>query len=164
MQIRIRETGAVIFEGEFRALHPNTSLPAQLSEELINELGADVVFEGAQATGGTRYQYSERDGVEEINGKWFTKYRLGPVFTDQITDSVTQTAAQQQASYEAVKDADQATAMRADRNTRLADSDWTQVADAPVNKAAWVIYRQELRDITSQSGFPWEITWPDQPV
>lgn len=39
----------------------------------------------------------------------------------------------------------------------------TQVADAPVDKAAWATYRQALRDITAQQGFPWNVTWPEQP-
>jgi len=38
MQVRIRETGQVMYEGEFRALFPNTSMPQQLSEALINGL------------------------------------------------------------------------------------------------------------------------------
>ena len=77
MQIRLRTTGQVMYESEFRALHPNTSLPQQLTEALINDLGADVVFEGPQATGGTVYQYSMSQGVEQIDGKWYTKYVLG---------------------------------------------------------------------------------------
>jgi hypothetical protein len=63
----------------------------------------------------------------------------------------------------AAKDAAQATAVRADRDKRLADSDWTQVADAPVDKAAWATYRQGLRDVPAQAGFPWDITWPVKP-
>ena len=39
----------------------------------------------------------------------------------------------------------------------------TVTLDAPVDKEAWATYRQALRDITTQSGFPWEITWPDAP-
>ena len=31
---------------------------------------------------------------------------------------------------------------------------------APVDKAAWAAYRQELRDITAQAGFPWNVQWP----
>ena len=57
----------------------------------------------------------------------------------------------------------QATKVRKDRSLKLADCDWTQVADAPVDKAVWATYRQALRDITAQSGFPWTITWPDAP-
>ena len=159
MEIRIQATGAVVQEQEFRAMFPNTSLPNPLTESAINGLGGDVVFEGPQASGGDRYQYSMRSGVEQLGGKWYTKYVLGPIFTD----TPEATAAEQEAAYKASKDADQAASVRADRNARLAACDWTQVADAPVDKAVWATYRQSLRDISSQSGFPWEITWPDAP-
>lgn len=52
---------------------------------------------------------------------------------------------------------------RATRNALLAASDWTQVADAPVDQAAWAKYRQALRDITAQEGFPETIDWPVAP-
>lgn len=52
---------------------------------------------------------------------------------------------------------------RAHRNALLAASDWTQVADAPVDQAAWATYRQALRDITAQAGFPTDINWPVAP-
>ena len=49
------------------------------------------------------------------------------------------------------------------RNQMLTASDWTQVADAPVDQAAWAAYRQELRDVTNQETFPSEVTWPVAP-
>lgn len=146
MQIRIPTTGQVMYEGEFRALFPNTSLPSQLTEALINSLGGAVVFEGPQASP-TRYQVAFADGVEEINGQWFTKYSVADMDEEAI----------------ASKDAEQAESVRTDRNKRLADTDWTQLTDAPVNSSAWGTYRQNLRNITEQSGFPWEVTWPTQP-
>ena len=161
MQVRIRQSGQVMFENEFRALHPNTSMPQILSEELLNEFGADVVFEGAQATGGTVYQYSQASGVEQINGKWYTKYVLGPIFTDGET-----TAAEQQAAYQAAKDVDQAKSVRATRDSKLAESDWRVIKAAETSttlNSAWATYRQALRDVTIQSGFPWTITWPESP-
>lgn len=57
----------------------------------------------------------------------------------------------------------QASVIRNDRNARLAACDWTQLADAPVDGAAWAAYRQELRDIPSQAGFPWNVIWPVEP-
>jgi hypothetical protein len=146
MQIRIRESGQVMYESEFRALHPNTSMPQQLSEELLNDFGADVVLEGPQAQP-TRYQVGFADGVEQLDGKWYTKYSVADMDADAI----------------AAKDAEQAKSVREQRNEKLSDSDWTQVADAPVDKVVWATYRQALRDITKQSGFPWDITWPDAP-
>jgi hypothetical protein len=54
--------------------------------------------------------------------------------------------------------------IRNQRNQLLKDSDWTQVADAPVDKTAWATYRQELRDITSQEGFPFNVVFPNPPL
>ena len=162
MQIRIRESGAVMYESEFRALHPNTSMPQQLSEELLNEFGADVVFEGPQATGGTVYQYSQAQGVEQINGKWYTKYVLGPSFIDTLVDGVTTTAAEHETSYKAQKDAEQAKSVRATRDAKLADTDWRFRSDMTPSQE-WKDYCQALRDVPSQQGFPWTITWPEMP-
>jgi hypothetical protein len=53
--------------------------------------------------------------------------------------------------------------VRSERNLLLIQSDWTQVADAPVDQAAWATYRQELRDITKQEGFPDNVIWPVRP-
>jgi hypothetical protein len=51
--------------------------------------------------------------------------------------------------------------VRNQRNQMLKDTDWTQVADSPVDKTAWALYRQALRDITQQPD-PFNITWPEQ--
>lgn len=165
MQIRLRSTGQVMYESEFRAYTKSNGGPSweTTTTEILDNLGADVVFEGPQATGGTVYQYSQAAGVEQIDGKWYTKYVLGPIFTDTTVDGVTTTAAEQEAAYKAIKDAEQAKSVRQSRSDRLADCDWTQVADSPVDKAVWATYRQALRDITTQSGFPWSVTWPDAP-
>lgn len=53
--------------------------------------------------------------------------------------------------------------IRADRDKLLSESDWTQVAGAPVDQEAWATYRQALRDIPAQEGFPREVVWPDSP-
>ena len=53
--------------------------------------------------------------------------------------------------------------VRQQRNLLLAESDWTQVIDAPVNKDVWAAYRQSLRDTTKQSGFPVNLEWPVKP-
>ena len=61
----------------------------------------------------------------------------------------------------------QAQAVRDKRDKLLADTDWTQTDDAPLSsedKESVRKYRQALRDITAQSGFPQEIKWPDKPA
>ena len=53
--------------------------------------------------------------------------------------------------------------VRKNRNKKLTSCDWTQVADAQVDQEAWATYRQALRDIPSQEGFPNTINWPTEP-
>lgn len=164
MELRNRSTGLVITEDEFRRSNPQTSFPPQITAEIIDEFGYDPVLEGPQPTLIPPYQYAQRDGVIEIDGKWFTHYIAGPVFQDYTDDEgVVHTAAEQYEAYCFTKDNEQATAVRNQRNVLLAQSDWTQLPDAPVDQAAWATYRQELRDISGQSGFPWEVNWPVAP-
>ncbi len=68
-----------------------------------------------------------------------------------------------QAAWDAGADTRKAAEVRADRNARLCASDWTQIADSTADKAAWAAYRQALRDVPSQAGFPQTVTWPEQP-
>ena len=164
MQIRIKTTGAVMYESEFRAYTKANGGPSweTTTTEVLEALGADVVFEGAQATGGTVYQYSQASGVEQVDGKWYTKYILGPVFIDQVVDGVTTTAAEQEVAYKATKDAEQAKNVRATRDTKLSETDWRFRSDMTPSQE-WKDYCQALRDVPLQSGFPWTIVWPTQP-
>ena len=53
------------------------------------------------------------------------------------------------------------------RQQLLTESDWTQIPNGPLSteqQAAWATYRQELRDITAQSGYPFDIVWPTAPT
>ena len=70
MEIRIRETGAVVNEREFRELHENVSFPAVLDTTTLNDYGADVVLE-APAPTTTTYQTAQRNGVvQDALGNW----------------------------------------------------------------------------------------------
>ena len=147
MELRNRTTGAVITDQQLRSDNPNTSFPAVLTPEIINDFGYDPILEGPQPTLIPPYQYAQRDGVVEVNGQWFTHY----------------IAAEPDADGKAAMDAEQAKRVREDRNARLAACDWTQLPDAPVDAAAWATYRQELRDVSGQVGFPWKVVWPELP-
>ena len=50
--------------------------------------------------------------------------------------------------------------VRKKRDLLLQESDWTQLVDAPVDREAWADYRQALRDLPQQDGFPGEVAWP----
>lgn len=51
--------------------------------------------------------------------------------------------------------------IRMKRDRLLQESDWTQLIDAPVDREAWAVYRQALRDLPQQEGFPGEVVWPE---
>jgi hypothetical protein len=158
MQIRTND-GQVMYESEFRAYTKANGGPSwdTTTTDVLTELGASVVFEGPQATGGTVYQYSQAAGVEQIDGKWYTKYVLGPIFTDGEA-----TAAEQEAAYKAAKDAERAKSVRTTRDAKLAETDWRFRSDmTPAQE--WKDYCQALRDVPTQTGFPWEVIWPDAP-
>jgi hypothetical protein len=56
--------------------------------------------------------------------------------------------------------------VRTERNLLLSQSDWTQYPDVRMTeeqKDLWATYRQALRDVPAQAGFPWTINWPTQP-
>ncbi len=146
MEIRLRDAGVVVTDSEFRALHPSTSFPPQLTEEILDSFEADVIFEGPQPTT-TRYQFVARQGVIQIGDKWHTNY----VAIDMSPEA------------QAALDAQQAANVRTERNKRLAESDWTQLPDSPPDALAWGVYRKALRDLPSQPGFPWDIIWPEAP-
>ncbi len=151
MELRNRTTGALITDSQFRSEFPNTSFPPQLTLEIINEFGYDTVLEGPQPTLIPPYQYAQRDGVVEINGQWFTHYIA-------VTPDDEQKAAM---------DAAQAATVRTERNRRLAECDWTQLEDSPLNpdgKGAWALYRETLRMVPQQQGFPWNVQWPPEPA
>lgn len=140
---RIRASGEVV--SDLARAFPNSSIPQPPSAADLNALGVDPILEGAQPTL-TQFQSAVRQGPTEINGQWFWTYTA----VDWDADAI---AAATEAQWNNV---------RADRNKRLVDSDWTQLPDAPVDAAVWAIYRQALRDVTTQAD-PFAIVWPEQP-
>jgi hypothetical protein len=146
---RVRSTGEVKSQGEVRSLYPNTSFPSQWSVELVEELGLDPVFETPAPTV-TRYQTAYKDGTEQVAGKWVWKWSISEMSAEAI----------------ASKDAEAAKAVRADRDKRIAETDWIVIKNLELNQnvpGVWEVYRQALRDVPSQAGFPHEITWPSKP-
>jgi len=54
--------------------------------------------------------------------------------------------------------------LRETRNSILFGTDWTQAPDAPVDRAAWAAYRQELRDLPENTTDPRNVVWPTLPA
>jgi hypothetical protein len=68
-------------------------------------------------------------------------------------------------NFAAIMAAKPAKDAREKRDLLLKESDWTQLSDVVLsNKDAWATYRQSLRDVTKQAGFPDSINWPVAPT
>jgi hypothetical protein len=134
--------------GQLRKDNPNTSFPKDISDETLLAFGAHRVFFS------TRPEVTETQVLEEGT----------PVF-DKEADRWTQVFVVRDMSDEELAQIAEAKAeqIRNERNNLLVASDWTQVLDAPVDQDAWAEYRQALRDITSQEGFPHNVVWPVKP-
>lgn len=146
---RLRSTGEVLSQGQVRSMYPNTSFPKTWGQELIEELGLDLVYETPKPNI-TIYQKATQSGVEQVNGKWVWKWIVSEM-SDSEKEKFDSEAAQQ---------------VRATRDSRLAETDWIVIKNLELNQnvpGVWEVYRQALRDITKQIGFPHNVTWPVKP-
>lgn len=126
--------------GQLRRDNSNTSFPKQIPDTILESYGVypyviqDVEYDRLTQT------KTEGDFVK-VDGEW----TLFMVAEDLPLDKAEKR-------------------VRSMRDGLLSECDWTQVADASVDKAVWATYRQALRDITDQSGFPFNVTWPTTPT
>lgn len=127
--------------------NPNVSYPRNPT----NIEGFDVVVEVVPPFFDLVTQYIKEGDPVNDNGTWRQTWTVHSYESEEL------------AQRKAIDAANKSANIREERDTKLAQSDWTQVADAPVDKAAWATYRQALRDLTAQAGFPWTVTWPDAP-
>lgn len=136
---------------DYRAAFPQTSFSTNgPSDEFLAEMGYAKVNLFKPHTQ-TQKMVSSEPYLED-----------GWVYTVTVVDK----SDDEIAAEEAAKTDAAARSVRNQRNRLLAESDWTQVDDTPLTNTAkqeWAIYRQALRDITKQDGFPASITWPVQP-
>lgn len=65
-------------------------------------------------------------------------------------------------TVEAIPDAEKAAQVRAERNDKLAATDWRFRSDMTPSQA-WIDYCVALRNVPEQAGFPWSVEWPTQP-
>lgn len=164
-EYRHKETGEVKTQGEWRQHFSNVSLPRVWSQTTLEGLNLETVFETPKPEAG-KYQTVVRNGVvQDAKGNWAQGWEVREMFSDYIDEEGSaHTKSEQEAAYQAGLDNEASKIIRTQRNKLLSESDWTQVIDAPVDQDAWAEYRQALRDITSQKGFPHNVVWPVKPT
>lgn len=163
-EYRERTTGEVKSQGQWRAAFPNMSLPKVWNSNVCDAMNIDPVLASPAATT-TAYQTSARDGVEQnSNGDWVEKYVARDMFADTTEDGVTTTKAEHEAAYQAKLDANTASANRATRDAKLAETDWHGMSDVTMS-SDMTTYRQALRDLPTHSNWPdlEDADWPTKP-
>tara|TARA_B100000925_G_scaffold14420_1_gene10034 strand:+ start:7348 stop:7809 length:462 start_codon:yes stop_codon:yes gene_type:complete len=152
MELRVRETGEVISERDLHYKYPNISFPKPLSLYVLDTYGLDAILEGPKPQTTPPYETVIRQGIEEIDGKWFKKYAIGPIFNNE----------EDKKSYKLKIDTKASEDIRKTRNNLISESDWMGCSDV-IMSDEWKEYRQALRDIPEQEGFPHSVDWPTQP-
>lgn len=127
--------------------NPDTSFPSPMPDIVLERYGIVPVQPCNPPVHDPVTENCVRVDPQLVDGVWTETWLVGAATADEIASRTSELAA----------------SVRAQRNQLLAESDWTQLADAPVDDLAWAVYRQALRDITKQPDFPRTVTWPVQP-
>jgi len=142
MYVKIKDDAVDEFPYLLRQLkqdNPNTSFPAEIPEATLNEYGVHTVTETTKPT----CDYATQEVVENnpvlADGVWTQSWSVNSRPTDVASEYV-----------------------RSERNQRLFDTDHHALSDQTLS-ADMATYRQALRDVPSQSGFPSSVTWPTKP-
>ncbi len=144
MNIAIVDGDSVLAVGSYQELFPNTSFPPSgPSDEFLEEASAMRVNLWKPYDQATE-KLTPCDPY--VEGEWVYTVAVEPLSDEE----------------QAARISSQWANVRAQRNALLLACDWTQLPDSPVDKDAWALYRQELRDITSQAD-PFNVTWPHDP-
>lgn len=139
--------------GQLRRDNPNVSFPKTIPEAMLAEWNVYPVTKESQPDYTERTQtIAENSQPALVNNVWTIEWTV----TDKTADEIT--------TY----DDNNAAIKRNDRNTLLAHSDWSQMADSPLTdakKTEWATYRTSLRDLPTHANWPnlSEDDWPTQP-
>ena len=125
----------------FRKENPQTSFPKIIDESTLNSFNIFKVDEVTPPHVDPKTQAASYT-IEYQNNKWVQIWEVR-----NLPD------------YIAAKN------IREARSSLLGQSDWTQLKDVPLEiSSEWALYRQALRDIPQQTGFPYDVEWPIPPA
>lgn len=148
------ENGAAVGEpfglDQLQLLFPNTSFALPVDPKFLESLGYANYWQTTPPDNTSTHKAIEVSPVCAADGAFHQTWELTPKSEQEL---------QTERALAAIK-------AREMRNKYLAESDWTQFADSPIaveKKAAWAAYRQALRDVPVQVGFPNSIQWPVKP-
>lgn len=126
--------------GQLRKDNPNVSFPKDIPLETLASYNVYPLTVADRPSYNSLIEDVVLNTPTEMNGAWIQSYSVVQKSQEDAERNI-----------------------REQRNYLLSESDWTQVEDAPVDKTVWATYRQALRDITSQVGFPFHTSFPTKP-
>ena len=132
---------------KMRSDNPQTSFPIEMSAEELAEWGVFAVEEQVPPDFNKQTEFLEIGDPTQVDGKWVSGWNVIQASPEEVDR---QTFAQ-------------ASIIRLERDRMLCRTDFTQLADYSCSiddQISLKKYRQALRDVPQQSGFPWSVTWP----
>jgi hypothetical protein len=133
--------------GALRRDNPNTSFPRNPSDAVLADWNVFPVVEQSPPEYNPANQNLNQLNPTLVDGEWLQTWQVTAASAEEIAERLQNKEAE----------------VRQQRNELLSACDWTQLPDSPADHEAWATYRQELRDVTAQEGFPWNVTWPEEP-
>jgi len=134
--------------GALRRDNPNTSFPRNPSDAVLADWNVFPVAEQSPPEYNPANQNRSQLNPTLTAGEWLQTWQVTDASAEEIAERL------QRKEDE----------VRQQRNELLSACDWTQLPDSPADHEAWATYRQALRDVTAQEGFPWDVTWPTEPT
>jgi hypothetical protein len=132
---------------QFRVDNPTISFPAEISNDTLAAYGVyPVSYAPAPAYDPATQRLVVASQPSLVSGSWV------------LTKSIENKTAEQIANDTATE----GEKVRSTRNRRLADTDWCALSDVTMS-SEMSAYRQALRDLPAQEGFPYTVTWPSKP-
>ena len=133
--------------GLLRRDNPNTSFPKSLSSEMLASYGVYEVKTPPAPDYDPETHFVEYAPVPSFaDGSWVYAPSVRPLSSEQIAERTERRSAE----------------VRARRSGLLAETDWAALSDVTMSPEM-AAYRQALRDVTAQAGFPDTVTWPLKP-
>ena len=134
-----------LFEGDIRLLFPNITfaspfVPPDQYKAVSSTPRPEISY----------LQNVEEGPPEQANNEWKQTWVISDATPEQVEERTNRRGDE----------------VRLQRDQLLLKSDWTQLDDTPIinaKKLEWASYRQSLRDLPQQQGFPWEVNWPTKP-
>ena len=163
-EYRVRATGEVKSQGQIRLDNKNMSLPRVWTANVCDALGVDPVLAAPAPEPSAAYKSVVRNGaVQDANGNWVQAWVEREMFTEYTDENGdVQTVAAQKTAYDTANTAALAASERAKRDELLKETDHYGLSDATMS-TEMTTYRQALRDVPQQTGFPSTISWPEKP-